>query len=347
MYNEYGDWYYFKRPYLSYSCLIDELYEQDLYDTVSAKWQKTNPAITNLIISKEEKKMHKKQKVNGHVVHKLPRCENLYYTVEPENSRICVHKLAYVDQWTLEPHYNFYGYMNICTKQLGRHGYLEAQIAFLSLKYSDITPIRDYVAYEKLTREDLKALNNTIFKEEKKMGEIKKDRITLDASEDCQLELFKDSNMIVFHFGTESQVVTVPDDYEIDWGIKEMGTCDLHIKKKKPKLLNMKFTVKARPIFRQKYANTASDDICDYAAVSFPEPYEGASICLVIKDGVVSTLSSDDELLAYNVGIWIPNRLGYTMDDIPFIERKIREAYNTRKIFPNATNGIEIIKEER
>jgi hypothetical protein len=183
-----------------------------------------------------------------------------------------------------------------------------------------------------------------LYKEENKMGEIRKDRITLDASEGCYLELFNGSNTILFHFGTESREVTVPDDYEIDWGIKEMGTCDLHIKKKKPKLLNMKFTVKARPIFRQKYANT-TNDICD-SAISFPEPYEGASIRLVIKGGVVSTLSSDDELLAYNVGIWIPNRLGYTMDDIPFIERKIREAYNTRKIFPNATNGIEIIRDE-
>lgn len=330
MYNEYGDWYYFKRPYLSY--IADYIYKGKV-------WPKLNPVITNLIISKEEKKMHKKTKVNGHVVHKLPKCENLYYTVEPENSRICVHNLAYVDQWTLEPHYNYYGYMNICTKNLGRHGYLQKQVTYLALRYSNITPIRNYLVNEKLTREDLKALNNTIFKEEKKMGEIKKDRITLDASEDCQLELFKGSNTIVFHFGNESQVVTVPC-------VRSVGLCDLKIVKKKPKLLNMKFAVKPRPIFRQKYANTASDDICDYSAISFPEPYEGAPIRLVIKDGVVSTLSSDDELLAYNVGIWIPNRLGYTVDDIPFIERKIREAYNTRKIFPNATNGIVIIRDD-
>lgn len=32
----------------------DELYEKDLYDKVSVKWRKTNPAISNLKISKEE-----------------------------------------------------------------------------------------------------------------------------------------------------------------------------------------------------------------------------------------------------------------------------------------------------
>lgn len=114
--------------------------------------------------------MHKKDKVNGHVVHKLPKCENLYYTVEPENSRICVHMLKY-DEGTGEPYYNYYGYMNIGAKQLGRHGYLDEQINYLVLKYSDITPIRNYLEKEKIINEDLKALNNTVFKEEKKMTE--------------------------------------------------------------------------------------------------------------------------------------------------------------------------------
>lgn len=282
--------------------------------------------------------MHKKTKVNGHVVHKLPKCENLYYTVEPENSRICVHKLAYVDQWTLEPHYNYYGYMNICTKNLGRHGYLEDQIIFLSLRYSDIIPVHNYLDKEKLTRGDLEALNDTIFKEEKKMGEFKKDRITLDASEGCYLELFNGSNTILFHFGTESREVTVPDDYEIDWGIKELGTCDLRIIKKKQKLLNMKFIVKARPIFRHTYANPANT-LCD-SDISFPEPYEGEPFRLIIRDGFINVLSSDEELREC-VGY-----TEYTVNDIPLIERKIREAYNTRKIFPNATNGIEIVKEQ-
>lgn len=210
----------------SYKYLIDEKYEEDMYDTVSAKWRKTNSAISNLKISKEEKKM----------------------------------------------------------------------------------------------------------------GEIKKDRITLDASEGCQLELFKDSNTIVFHFGTESRAVTVPDDYEINCCVRALGLCDLQIVKKKPKLLNMKFTVKACPIFRKKYANTTKD-ICD-SAISFPEPYAGEPLHLNIRDGIISTLSSDPELRE------CLDNTKYTVDDIPLIERKIREAYNTRKIFPNATNGIEIIREE-
>lgn len=229
--NEYGDWYYFKKPYLFYSYLVDCTCKGSIFD--DCVWPRLNPAISNLKTSKEEKKM----------------------------------------------------------------------------------------------------------------GEIRKDRITLAASEGCYLETFSGSNTILFHFGTESREVTIPDDYEIDWGIKEPGTCDLRIVKKKPKLLNMKFTVKARPIFRQKYANT-TNDICD-SAISFPEPYAGGPLHLVIKDGLVSTLSSDSELLAYEVGIWTLNHLSYTVNDIPLIERKIREAYNTRKIFPNATNGIEIIKEER
>lgn len=171
------------------------------------------------------------------------------------------------------------------------------------------------------------------------MGEIRKDRITLAESEGCYLETFSGSNTILFHFGTESREVTVPDDYEIHWGIKELGTCDLQIVKKKPKLLNMKFTVKARPIFRQKCADTTNDDICDPAILS-PEPYAGDPLRLIIRDGIISTLSSDEELLEW-VGYTV-----YTVNDIPLIERKIREAYNTRKIFPNATNGIEIIREE-
>lgn len=114
--------------------------------------------------------MHKKTKINGHVVHKLPRCENLYYTVEPENGLIRVHILKY-DEGTGEPYYYYYGYMNICTKQLGCHGYLQKQVTYLVLKYSDITPARNYLEKEKLTRDDLKALNDTIFEEEKKMTE--------------------------------------------------------------------------------------------------------------------------------------------------------------------------------
>lgn len=92
--------------------------------------------------NKEEKKMHKKQKVNGHVVHKLPKCENLYYTVEPENSRITVHVLKH-DEGTGELYYYYYGYMQICTKQLGRHGYLQEEINWLIRRYSDTTSFKE------------------------------------------------------------------------------------------------------------------------------------------------------------------------------------------------------------
>lgn len=166
--NEYGDWYYVKKPYLFYSYLVDCTYKGSIFD--DCVWPRLNPAISNLKTSKEEKKMHKKTKINGHVVHKLPRCENLYYTVEPENGLIRVHMLKY-DEGTGEPHYYYYGYMNICAKQLGRHGYLQTQVTYLVLKYSDITPVRNYLEKEKLTRGDLKALNDTIFEEEKKMTE--------------------------------------------------------------------------------------------------------------------------------------------------------------------------------
>lgn len=325
--------------------------------TSNLRWDKTNLVISNLKISKEEKKMHKKRKIKGHVAHKMTFGEHTYfYIVAPERESVEVYA-----EWQQPPiEYVQVDSVHITPRILGRHGYLQSVLkrineylsidAEVSKHMSDVYDFSS-AANKKRFEKWESALgichdeNNNTSKEEKKMGETVKARITLNASEDCYLEVFSKSNTILFHFGTESREVTVPDDYEIDWGIKEPGTCDLQIVKKKPKLLNMKFTVKARPIFIQKYANTAND-ICD-SAISFPEPYAGDPLHLVIKDGLVSTLSSDSELLAYEVGIWILNHLSYTVNDIPLIERKIREAYNTRKIFPNATNGIEIIKEER
>lgn len=127
--------------------------------------------------------MYKKQRVHGHVVHKLPRCVNLYYTVEPEHACIAVYILMY-DPATGEPYYSEFEDIAIHTKQLGRHGYLEEQIRLIARRHSDwTTPIRKYLEREKklydntfagclsTMNKDLKALNDTIFKEEKKMTE--------------------------------------------------------------------------------------------------------------------------------------------------------------------------------
>lgn len=126
--------------------------------------------------------MHKKGKVHGHVVHKLPRCVNLYYTVEPEHACIAVYILMY-DPATGEPYYSEFEDISICTKNLGRHGYLEEQIEWISRRHSDLTPIHNYLERDKMLynntfagclsyiKEDLKVLNDTIFKEEKKMTE--------------------------------------------------------------------------------------------------------------------------------------------------------------------------------
>lgn len=114
--------------------------------------------------------MHKKQRIHGHKVHKLPKCVGLYYTVEPEHSCIAVYILMY-DPATREPYYSEFEDIGIRAKNLGRHGYLEEQIKWIALRHSDITPTRNYLETEKLTMKDLKALNNTVFKEEKKMTE--------------------------------------------------------------------------------------------------------------------------------------------------------------------------------
>lgn len=283
--------------------------------------------------------MHKKTKIKGHVAHKMAVGDRIYfYIVAPERESVEVYA-----EWRQPPikYVQVYS-VHITPRMLGRHGYLQSVLkrineylnidAEVSKLMSDVYDF--YSAANKIS-----ICHDNTSKEEKKMGEIRKDRITLAASEGCYLETFSGSNTILFHFGTETREVTVPDDYEIHWGIEEPGTCDLRIVKKKPKLLNMKFTVKARPIFRQKYANTTTDDICD-PAISFPEPYAGDPLRLIIRHGIISSLSSDDELRE-----WI-DYTEYTVDDIPLIERKIREAYNARKIFPNATNGIEIIKEQ-
>lgn len=114
--------------------------------------------------------MHKKQRIHGHVVHKLPKCVGLYYTVEPEHSCIAVYILMY-DPATGEPYYSEFEDIGIHAKNLGRHGYLQEQIKWIALRHSDITPTRNYLEKEKLTMGDLKALKDTIFKEEKKMTE--------------------------------------------------------------------------------------------------------------------------------------------------------------------------------
>lgn len=93
--------------------------------------------------------MHKRHKVNGHVVHRLPKCPGLYYTVEPEHSCIAVYRLKYNEEYG-ELCYAEFEDVTICTKQLGRHGYLQEQIAWIAWKHN---------------------LNNTVFEEEKKMTE--------------------------------------------------------------------------------------------------------------------------------------------------------------------------------
>lgn len=125
--------------------------------------------------------MHKKHKVNGHVVHKLPRCVNLYYTVEPEHACIAVYILMH-DPATGEPYYSEFEDISICAKNLGRHGYLEEQIEWISRRHSDntarkilsriagMTPERIYLEHEKLVNGPI-VLNDTIFKGEKKMTE--------------------------------------------------------------------------------------------------------------------------------------------------------------------------------
>lgn len=208
-----------------------------------------------------------------------------------------------------------------------------------------------YLVSATLLRPNSAISNLKTSKEEKKMGEIRKDRFILCGDEDCYLEITPASNNVIFHFGGETQTIQIPDTYDLQWSVDdEKKSCNLKTVKKKPKLLNMKFTVRALPIFRRNYLHSYNSHygmLADIpSAVGHPEEYEGAPLRLIIKDGVVISFASDDELLAYDVGIWIPTRLDYTVDDIPSIESKIREAYNTRKIFPNATNGIEIIREE-
>lgn len=177
-----------KNDYFEYMYQIDEEYERRLNDD-HARWPKTNPTISNLKISKEEKKMHKKRRVHGHVVHKLPKCVGLYYTVEPEHSCIAVYVLMY-DPATGEPYYSEFEDITIRTKQLGRHGYLEEQIEWIARRHSALTPIRNYLERDKMLydntfagslsyikegltvlKEDLKSLNDAVFKEEKKMTE--------------------------------------------------------------------------------------------------------------------------------------------------------------------------------
>lgn len=153
-----------------------------LIDAVSAKWRKTNSAISNLKISKEEKKMHKKQRIHGHVVHKLvrSRCGDLYYTVEPEHSCIAVYILMY-DPAIGEPYYSEFEDITISTAQLGRPGYLQEQIEWIARRHSDhpesevteriaASQIRDHFKYI-MPNKDVETLANELFKEEKKMTE--------------------------------------------------------------------------------------------------------------------------------------------------------------------------------
>ena len=267
-------------------------------------------------IIKEEKKMHKKTKINGHVMHKLPKCEDLYYTVEPENGRIYVYKLAYIDSWTRESNYEYYGYINICANQLGRHGYLQDQVNYLAQRYSDNTTQT--------------ALNDTMYKEGKKMGEIRKDRITLNASDGCYLEIFNKSNTIVFHFGTESRAVTVPDDYEINWGVKEMGTCNLHIEKKKPSLLTG--TLRFWPfVFRDGVSRRYIHNLvgCD--------PFQ----TLRVVDGRVMNLPFDKYLSIYD------DIFNKTYSDKDELISDFRKLFDDRKIFANASNLNVVFEPDR
>lgn len=119
-------------------------------------------------------KMHKKTRVHGHVLHKLPKCVGLYYTVEPEHSCIAVYILMY-DPATGEPYYSEFEDISICPRNLGRHGYLEEQINSIARRHSDyaaretlsrianMTPDCIYIEHEKIINEG--------FKEEKKMTE--------------------------------------------------------------------------------------------------------------------------------------------------------------------------------
>lgn len=134
-----------------------------------------------LFDSKEEKKMRNKTKVNGHVIHKLPKCVGLYYTVEPEHSCIAVYILRF-DPATGEYCYSEFEDITIRTAQLGRPGYLQEQIEWIARRHSDLTPIRNYLEREKMLNDDtfagalsnikegLKALNDTVFEEESNMN---------------------------------------------------------------------------------------------------------------------------------------------------------------------------------
>lgn len=331
--------------------------------------------------------MHNKRKYNGHNVHKghtiFPMDGKMWsatfmYVVCPERSEI----IGWYEAANSETGENNgkLGRLTECRlgirpRMLGSHGYLQEELTKLKKLCRDRLNLnlcnprvinselfndnKGYMARDILYNiasmfdrcpMDAATAIEIFNKEEKKMSEIRKDRLILNENEGCYLEITPISNKIIFHFGGEARVIDIPERYEMEICPNEReGVCDLRIKKKKPKLLNMRFTVKAGSICRRKYRYSYHNDgllADDLNAVAFPEEYAGDPLRLVIRNGVVSTLSSDGELLDYDVDIWRPERVKYTVDDIPRIESKIRMAYNNRKIFPNATNGIEIIKED-
>lgn len=134
---------------------------------VSAKILRPNSAISNLKTSKEEKKMHKKAKVNGHVLHKLARsrCGDLYYTVEPEHGYIAVYIRMY-DPAIGKHYYAEFEDINIRANQLGQHGYLQEQIERIARRH-----LVNDLEHEKLVNDLANNWRSALFKEEKKVTE--------------------------------------------------------------------------------------------------------------------------------------------------------------------------------
>lgn len=136
-------------------------------------------------------KIHKKNKVNGHVVHRLPKCPGLYYTVEPEHSCIAVYRLKY-DELNDGLCYAEFEDIAIHTSQLGRPGYLQEQIGWISKKHfkeekkMNTTNIRHFVLVAKIKSDNDRVMHDCEYIQVVQQGD--KFMLLFDAADITQTE---------------------------------------------------------------------------------------------------------------------------------------------------------------